>query len=277
MKRLLIIAGILLVASICHAQNANTLTIRFSGAPSGPCAPFMLAVNNATGGEYNCTSGGAWNLIGGGGGGSGTVTSVSFTGGLISVANPTTTPAFTVAGSSGGIPFFSGAATWASSAALTANALVLGGGAGTTPATNTAFTTNGTTTLTVGIAGGGNGALALSGNTSGNATFTAPAIAGTVNNPVVSSNAIQVPSGTAILPGIAFPVGGGAATGIYRGADNQLDFTVNALDTLQINTAGIFPRLPVCDFSAGNNCLTFAAGLISTSGAGTPIFKATNN
>ncbi len=61
------------------------------------------------------------------------VTSVSFTGGLISVANPTTTPALTVAGTSGGIPYFSGAATWASSAALTAHGVVIGGGAGTAP------------------------------------------------------------------------------------------------------------------------------------------------
>jgi hypothetical protein len=42
----------------------------------------------------------------------GTVTSVSFTGGLISVATATTTPAFTVAGTSGGIPYFSSTSTW---------------------------------------------------------------------------------------------------------------------------------------------------------------------
>ncbi len=73
----------------------------------------------------------------GGGGGSGTVTSVGFTGGLISVANPTTTPALTVAGTSGGIPYFSGASTWASSAALAANSLMVGGGAGASPLTVT--------------------------------------------------------------------------------------------------------------------------------------------
>jgi hypothetical protein len=72
--------------------------------------------------------------------GSGTVTSVSFTGGIVSVANPTTTPAFTVAGTSGGIPYFSGATTWATSAALAANALVVGGGAGVAPATVTTGT-----------------------------------------------------------------------------------------------------------------------------------------
>lgn len=79
-----------------------------------------------------------------GGGGSGTVTSVSFTGGLISVANATTTPALTVAGTSGGIPYFSSASTWASSGALAANALMIGGGAGAAPST----TTTGTGVLT---------------------------------------------------------------------------------------------------------------------------------
>lgn len=73
-------------------------------------------------------------------GGTGTVTDVSFTGGLISVANSTTTPALTVAGTSGGIPYFSSASTWASSAALDANAIVLGGGAGAAPATTTTGT-----------------------------------------------------------------------------------------------------------------------------------------
>ncbi len=76
--------------------------------------------------------------------GAGTVTSVGFTGGLISVANPTTTPAFTVAGTSGGIPYFSSTSAWASSGLLAANAIVIGGGAGTAPAT----TTTGTGVLT---------------------------------------------------------------------------------------------------------------------------------
>ena len=76
----------------------------------------------------------------------GTVTSVaqSFTGGLISVAgSPITTSgtlALTVAGTSGGIPYFSSATTWATSAALAANAIVLGGGAGAAPATTTTGT-----------------------------------------------------------------------------------------------------------------------------------------
>lgn len=84
------------------------------------------------------------------GGGAGTVTSVgqSFTGGLISVAgSPVTgasTLALTVAGTSGGIPYFSSGTTWASSGALTANRPVIGGGAGAAP---TVGTVSGNTTI----------------------------------------------------------------------------------------------------------------------------------
>ncbi len=82
----------------------------------------------------------------GGGGGSGTVTTVGFTGGLISVANPTTTPALTVAGTSGGIVYFSSSSTWASSGVLGANLPLFGGGAGASPI---AGTRSGNTTAVV--------------------------------------------------------------------------------------------------------------------------------
>jgi hypothetical protein len=77
----------------------------------------------------------------------GTVTSVaqSFTGGLISVTgSPITTSgtlALTVAGTSGGIPYFSSASTWASSAALTQYGVVYGGGAAGAPVATAAGTT----------------------------------------------------------------------------------------------------------------------------------------
>ena len=82
------------------------------------------------------SSAATWTTVGG----SGTVTTVGFTGGLISVATPTTTPAFTVAGTSGGIPYFSSTSTWASSALLAANALMIGGGTGVAPSTTTTGT-----------------------------------------------------------------------------------------------------------------------------------------
>jgi hypothetical protein len=72
--------------------------------------------------------------------GSGTVTSVSWTGGIVAVATATSTPAFTIAGTSGGIPYFSSASTWASSTALTQYGVVYGGGAGAAPAATSAGT-----------------------------------------------------------------------------------------------------------------------------------------
>ena len=139
----------------------------------------------------------------------GTVTSVSFTGGLISVATANTTPALTVAGTSGGIPYFSSTTTWASSALLAATGLVIGGGAGAAPATNTALTFTGAT-LTVGLAGTSSGILALTGSTSGTATITAPAVADTVTNPIVSSNYITAPVFNATT---GFTIGGAATLG----------------------------------------------------------------
>lgn len=86
--------------------------------------------------------------------GVGTVTSVaqSFTGGLISVSgSPITTTgtlALTVAGTSGGIPYFSSSSAWASSAALTQYGVVYGGGAGNAPVSTAAGTTGQVLTAT---------------------------------------------------------------------------------------------------------------------------------
>ena len=109
------------------------------------------------------TSGGAgaptWTTDGGG-----TVTSVSFTGGIITVATATTTPALTVAGTSGGVPYFSGASTWATSALLTNNAIMLGGGAAAAPKT----TTTGTGVVTaLGVNTGTAGAFVVNGGALG--------------------------------------------------------------------------------------------------------------
>ena len=103
-----------------------------------------------------------------------------------------------------------------SAASLTSNALILGGG-GQASATNTAFTTNGTTTLTIGVAAGGNGVLALAGNTSGTATFTAPAVAGTSTNGVTMSNVLLAPLGAVGTPAYSFSAH--ADAGMYYGAN----------------------------------------------------------
>ena len=102
--------------------------------------------------------------------GTGTVTSVaqSFTGGLISVSgSPITaagTLALTVAGTSGGVPYFGSASTWASSAVLTASAIMVGGGAGAAPST----VTTGTGVVTaLGVAVGSAGAFVTNGGALG--------------------------------------------------------------------------------------------------------------
>jgi trimeric autotransporter adhesin len=138
-------------------------------------------------------------------------------------------------GTSGGILGFTGATTLASSVALTANVLVKGGGAGATP-TNSLATDNGTTLAYTGT--GGLSAPALTcgvlnttacvltgfGSTSGSATFTWPAVAGTVTNPIVSSNVIQLPNGNVNSPAIQSSA---PASGIFFNAlsNNSVDFS----------------------------------------------------
>jgi len=130
--------------------------------------------------------------------GSGTVTSVSFTGGLISVATATTTPALTVAGTSGGVPYFSSSSAWASSAALAANAIVVGGGAGAAPAT---ITTGANVLTALGVAVGSAGAFITFNGAGGtpssmvgtNITGLAPAniVAGTLGGTITLGEGTQ--------------------------------------------------------------------------------------
>lgn len=132
---------------------------------------------------------------------SGTVTSVGWTGGIVTVTNPTTTPAFTIAGTSGGIPYFNSGTTWATSSALTANALVIGGGAGAAPAT----TTTGTGILTfLGTPSSANLASAVTDETgSGSLVFaTAPSLSGVTLNDGYTEEVYAVvdAAGVAISP-----------------------------------------------------------------------------
>jgi hypothetical protein len=78
--------------------------------------------------------------------GSAGVTSLTGSG-VITNSSSTGAVTLTIAGTSGGIVYFSSASAWASSGALTANVLVKGGGAGVSPA-NSSVTDNGTTVST---------------------------------------------------------------------------------------------------------------------------------
>jgi hypothetical protein len=160
--------------------NGSTIGVGYGGTGQTSYTDGQLLIGNSTGNtltKATLTAGSGITITNGNGsitiastGGSGTVTSVAqtFTGGLISVSgSPITTSgtlALTVAGTSGGIPYFSSASTWASSAALAANAIVIGGGAGVAPST----TTTGTGVLTaLGVNTGTAGAFVVNGGALG--------------------------------------------------------------------------------------------------------------
>lgn len=144
-------AGVQSILSTSGTGNvARVASPTFTGTVTAAALTLSSTLTtNLTGGGTQCVQTSNTGVLSGtgsacgSGGGSGTVTSVgqSFTGGLISVSgSPVTTSgtlALTVAGTSGGIPYFSSSSAWASSAALTANALMIGGGAGVAPSTTT--------------------------------------------------------------------------------------------------------------------------------------------
>lgn len=172
--------------------------------------------------------------------GTGSVTSIgqTFTGGLIAVSgSPITTSgtlALTVAGTSGGVPYFSSTSTWASSAALAANAIVVGGGAGAAPAT----VTTGTGVVT---------ALGVN--------------LGTAGAFVVNGGALGTPSSGTLTYATGLPVGGISATGTpssttYLRGDGTWSTVSSSSGT--VTSVGL-------EFSVG------AANILSNSGTTSPI------
>jgi hypothetical protein len=121
---------------VANAATGGIVTFKASGQTGVSIAVGETATVYYNGTDYVKSASTTYNT-------GGTVTSVAqtFTGGIVSVAgSPITssgTIALTVAGTSGGIPYFSSASTWATSGALTANALVIGGGAGAAPTVTT--------------------------------------------------------------------------------------------------------------------------------------------
>jgi len=208
--------------------NGTSISAATSGTDYAPATSgSSILYGNGSGGFSNVTIGTNLTFVGGtlnatGGGGSGTVTSVGWTGGIVSVGTPTTTPAFTITGTSGGIPYFSSATTWASSGALTANAIVLGGGTGAAP---TVLSSLGTTTTV------------LHGNAAGAPTFGAVSL-------------------TADVSGILPPANGG--TGIANNAAATVTSSGNFAytRTLTGTTSVTFPTSGTLSTLAGTETLT---------------------
>jgi hypothetical protein len=123
-------------------------------------------------------------------------------------------------------------------------------------------------TLTLSAAGAGNGALALSGNTSGTATFTAPAVAGTTTNQIAVSNVLGGPAGSAAAPTYSFSTQPG--TGLYLVAGNSNPrLARQGADIVEIASAGLNVNNGfVVTFAGAGGFTTLDTGL-SRSAAGT--------
>ena len=234
------------VTSVAALTLGTTGTDLSSTVANGTTTPVItLQVPTASAANRGALSAADWTTFNNKGSGSVTSVAQSFTGGLISVAgSPITTSgtlALTVAGTSGGIPYFSSASTWATSAALTASALVLGGGAGAAPAT----TTTGTGVVT---ALGGNtgtaGAFVVNGGALGtpssgtvtNLTGTASInINGTVGATTATTGKFTtVQAATTMGVGAATPSASGA--GITFPATQSASTDANTLDDYEEGT-----------------------------------------
>lgn len=231
--------------------NGTAISAAASGTDYAPATSgTSILYGNGSGGFSNVTIGtgvaftaGTLSATGSGG----TVTSVaqSFTGGLISVAgSPITTSgtlALTVAGTSGGIPYFSSASTWATSAALTASALVVGGGAGAAPAT----ITTGTGVVTaLGVNTGTAGAFVVNGGALGTpSSGTVTNLTGTASiniNGTVGATTATTGKFTTVQAATTMGVGGttpsASGAGVSFPATQSASTDANTLDDYEEGT-----------------------------------------
>lgn len=134
-------------------------------------------------------------------------------------------------GTSGGVPYFSGATTMASSAALAANQLVLGGGAGVAPATLGSL---GTTTTV------------LHGNAAGAPTFGAVSLTADVSGTLPIANGGTGAATTTANFVFSGPTSGGAAAPSFRAlglSDLPVSITKHASVAIVAGAADLDPAV----------------------------------
>lgn len=224
-----------------------------SGAPTLSAAQGSIYLRSDGSPSYNTNGSTGWSTIG-----VGTVTSVALTMPTVFTVggSPITssgTLAVTANGTSGGVPYFDSATTMASSAALTANRLVLGGGAGAAP---TILGSLGTTSTV------------LHGNAAGAPTFSAVSLTADVTGTLVVAN-----GGTGIATATAYGVvcAGTTATGAWQvlaslGTSGQVLTSGGAGALPTWTTIGGTGTVTSIDVSGGTTGLTTSGGPITTNG-----------
>jgi hypothetical protein len=232
--------------SITGVLKGNGSAISAATAGTDFQAPITLTTTGTSGAATFV--GNTLNIPTYGGAGAGTVTSVAqtFTGGIISVGgSPVTTSgtlALTIAGNSGGIPYFTSGTTWASSDPLGLGNLVIGGGPGESPG---AITTGSGVLNALGIAVGTAGSFVVNGGALGTPS------SGTVTN-LTGTASINI-NGTV---GATTPNAGTFTTVGFKGA-------TSGVITLQAPAVAGFTTytFPGSDGTSGQ--------VLSTSGSGT--------
>jgi len=173
-------------------------------------------------------------------------TAVPTTGDVVTCTVVATTCTLTDGGAPGGAPAFS-AITGATN---TTAAMICGTGCSLSSVPQ----------FNVGAVGT-SGILGLKGTTSGTATLTAPAVAGTTTNPIVSSNNIQVPVGAVTTPGLGIGAGG---SGIFSvGGGVTLEVTGVSQLAAFTNSVRVLPTA----------ALGFASGSLDTNALDTAISR----
>lgn len=191
--------------------NGNAVTLAPNAADAINGGSTGASVTIASGQQATVTTNGAGAITAAQitASGSGTVTSVALASAnnvaCVVSGSPVTTSGTltcTPAGTSGGVPYFNSASTLASSAALTANLPVIGGGAGAAPAVGTR---TGNTTAFVTQSGAATSARCAHYDASGNlAAASADCSAGGGGTFAYSANGVTVTAGTYYVP-----IGGG--------------------------------------------------------------------